>query len=217
MPLDSSATVMSGGGVLTSVTSAGVSPAFSISASAYRWLMVPNEAAIFLPFKRRQVVLVDARALARDQRHGRVGAELGGAAAVVAERDQVHAAQHRADHRHAHLHDLALAGLQRIQRIDAGRIRPRHGHVEAVLLEEAALQRDRQADLVDAGDHAGLQLHQVSAPRRSTARWRSRPAPPAPAAAWPRCARVQTTSISSSRSPWVVYHSAGKGATRLTQ
>ena len=32
MPFDSSATVMSGGGVLTSVTSAGVSPAFSSSA-----------------------------------------------------------------------------------------------------------------------------------------------------------------------------------------
>ena len=33
MPLESSATVMSGGGVLTSVTSFGVSPAFSSSAS----------------------------------------------------------------------------------------------------------------------------------------------------------------------------------------
>ncbi len=31
--------------------------------------------------------------------------------------------------------------------------------VEALLLEEAALQRDGQADLVDAGDHAGLQFH----------------------------------------------------------
>ncbi len=50
MPLASSATVMSGGGVFTSVTSSGLRPAFSISASAYRWLMVPNDAAIFLPF-----------------------------------------------------------------------------------------------------------------------------------------------------------------------
>ena len=33
------------------VTSCGVRPAFSSSASAYRWLIVPNEAAIFLPLR----------------------------------------------------------------------------------------------------------------------------------------------------------------------
>ena len=50
-PLDSSATAMSGGGVFTRVTSCSVRPAFSITASAYRWLIVPNEAAIFLPLR----------------------------------------------------------------------------------------------------------------------------------------------------------------------
>ena len=54
---------------------------------------------------------------------------------------------------------LGLAGLQRIQRVDAGRVGPRNGDIEAVLLEEAALERDRQRQHVDAGDHADLQLH----------------------------------------------------------
>ena len=112
-----------------------------------------------LALEARQIALPDAGILARDQRHGGVGAELGGVAAVVAERHEVHAAQHRADHRHADLDDLALAGLERVERIDAGGVGPGDVDVEPVLLEEAALERDRQADLVDAGHHAGLELH----------------------------------------------------------
>ena len=92
--------------------------------------MVPNEAAIFLPFRLFEIAFDDAGVLARDQRQRGVGAELGGVAAVVAERHEVHAAQHGADHRHADLHDVALAGLQRVERIDAGRVGPRDGDVE---------------------------------------------------------------------------------------
>src|SRR3989454_8143605 len=178
MPLESSATVMSGGGVFTSVTSPGARPAFSSSARMYRWLMVPKEAAIFLPWSvfKSLVIPAPSRAMtaivasepslvatmaviARDDCHRRVGAELGRVAAVIAERDEIHAAQDCANHRHADLHQLALAGLQRIERVDAGRIRPRDAHVETPLLEEPALQRDRQPDLIDAGHHAGLELH----------------------------------------------------------
>ena len=101
----------------------------------------------------------DAGVLAGDDRHGGVGAELGGVAAVVAERDQIHAAQHRADHGDADLDDIALTGLQRVERVDARRVGAGDVDVEALLLEEAALQRDGQADLVDTGDHAGFQFH----------------------------------------------------------
>ena len=73
-----------------------------------------------------------------------------GIAAVIAERHQVHAAQHGADHGHADLHDLAFTGLKRVERIDAGGIGAGDGDVEPALLEEAALERDRQPELVDA-------------------------------------------------------------------
>ena len=120
--------------------------------------MVPKEAAIFLPLRLFRSPATMPEVLAGNDGHGGVRAELGGIAAVVAERDQVHAAQHGADHGHAHLHDLALAGLERIERVDAGGVGARDRHIETVLLEEAALQCDRQAHLVDAGHHAGLEL-----------------------------------------------------------
>ena len=158
--------------------------------------MVPKEAAIFLPFRLLRSPAAMPEVLAGDDRHGGVGAELGGVAAVVAERDEVHAAQHRADHRHADLHDLALAGLQRVERVDAGGVGPRDVDVEALLLEEAALQRDGQADLVDAGDHAGLRVSRASAPA------------PRPAAA-----AVRTTSISNtSHSPSILLVAAARHA-----
>jgi hypothetical protein len=127
-----------------------------------------------LALEGREVALLDAGILAGDQRHGRVRAELRRVAAVVAERDEVHAAQHGPDHRHADLHDLALAGLQGIERVDAGRIGSRDGDVQALLLEEAALQCDRQADLIDAGHHAGLELCQRLRLRRP---WRRKEHP----------------------------------------
>ena len=121
--------------------------------------MVPNEAAIFLPFRLFRSPLTMPEPSPAMSAIVASEPSLVALPAVVAERDQVHAAQHRADHRHADLHDVALARLQRVERIDAGRIGPRDGDIEAPLLEESALQRDRQTDLVDAGHHAGLQLH----------------------------------------------------------
>lgn len=58
------------------------------------------------------------------------------------------------------MYDFAFAGLKRVERIDAGGIGAGDRDIEAVLLEEATLQRDRQPDLVDTGYHAGLKFHQ---------------------------------------------------------
>ena len=150
MPLASSATVMSGGGVFTSVTSSGFNPAFSRMRQDVEVIDGAEGSRDLLALQAGEVALDDAGTLAGDDGHGGVGAGLGGVAAVIAERHQIHAAQHRADHGHADLHDLAFAGLQRIERIDAGGIGAGDGDVEPALLEEAALQRDRQPDLVDS-------------------------------------------------------------------
>ena len=87
--------------------------------------MVPNEAAIFLPFRLFRSPLTMPESLPAMIAMVASEPSLVALPLIIAERDEVHAAQHRADHRHADLHDLALAGLQRIQRVDAGRVGPR--------------------------------------------------------------------------------------------
>ena len=122
---------------------------------------MPNEVAIFLPLRLFRSPLTMPESLAGDERERGVGAELGGVAAEVAEEHQVHAAQDGADGRHAGLHHVGLARLQRVERIDAGGVGARDRHVEPVLLEEAALDRDRQRQHVDGGHHADLEFHGI--------------------------------------------------------
>ena len=123
--------------------------------------MVPNEVAIFLPLRLLRSPLTIPESLVGDQRERGIRAELGGVAAEVAEEHQIHAAQDGADGRHAGLHHVGLARLQSIERIDAGGVGARDGHVEPVFLEEAALDRNRQRQHVDGGNHADLEFYGI--------------------------------------------------------
>ena len=137
--------------------------------------MVPNEAAIFLPFRVFRSPFTMPEPLPAMIAIVASEPSLVALPLIVAERDEVHAAQHGADHRHADLHDFAFTRLQRVERIDAGGIGARDGDIEALLLEETALQRDRQTDLIDAGHHAGLQLHRRLGRAQSAAAPATRP------------------------------------------
>ena len=128
----------------------------------------PERSCDFLALEAFQVPLLDPRPFAGNDRHCRIGAGLGGAAAEIAERHDIHPAQDRADHRHTDLDDVGLSGLQRIQRIDAGRVGPRNGDIKSTLFEKAALECDRYRQHVDRADHADIQLRQRLRLRRRT-------------------------------------------------
>ena len=147
--------------MLTSVTSAGVEAGLLEQAENVEMVDRAERGRDLLALEALQVTLDDAGTAVGDEGERGIGSELGGVAAEVAEEHQVHAAQDGADGRHAGLHHVGLARLQRIERIDAGGVGARDGHVEPVFLEEAALDCDRQRQHVDGGHHADLEFYGI--------------------------------------------------------
>ena len=112
--------------------------------------------------QRLQIFRINARTFARNNRHGRIRTKLMRVAGIIAECDEIHAAQNSANHRHADLHHFCFARLQRVERINACCIRPRDHDIEAPFFKKAALQRNGQTNLVNARHHAGFELHDIA-------------------------------------------------------
>ena len=131
----------------------------------------------FLALQRREITLLNTRAVARDHGHGLIDAGLRCAPGVVAEQHVVGSGQRRTDNRGANLGELDLVGLKGIQHVDAAGEWLGQFDVEAGVLEEPFVEGCGQAHLVDGAhppraDGGGGLIAGWSGSRRATRRHR---------------------------------------------